>query len=325
MHTDTILVIGESLIDIVRRPGCPPQFFPGGSPLNVAIGLGRLGNHPRLATWFADDEYGRLIKDHCAQSGVGISTGSDGAARTSTADASIDDQGHATYVFDIDWRMPPVEDDTPVLVHTGSIGALVAPGGMDVLEFVESTQAFVTFDPNCRPSIMGDPDTVRPHVERYVAASGLVKVSDEDLMWLYPGITTEQEVKAQLRHWLDMGPDAVVLTRGGKGALALMQTCTSADGQSAVNHESTWGNDSDGLYAEVSVPADTSHGLQDTVGAGDSFMAGLIHGIVTRGHPGDALLHNPDTLRAILTESAAISGITVSRAGANPPWLSELQ
>lgn len=295
-----VLVIGESLIDIVRRPGCGPQRFPGGSPLNVAVGLGRLGRHPRLATWFGPDESGRLIADHCAESDVSLLPGSDQAPRTSTADATIDAQGHARYVFDIDWRMPPIHDADAVLVHTGSIGALVEPGATQVLELVESARAFVTFDPNCRPSVMGDPATVVAKVERYVAACDLVKVSDEDLAWLYPE-TIDQGPENQLRRWLDMGPRAVVLTQGSGGALALTRS------------------------AESHVPADTSHGLVDTVGAGDSFMAGLIHGILSWGPPADEVFTDPGILRAILAQAATISGITVSRAGANPPWLTEMR
>jgi len=296
-----ILVIGESLIDIVRRPGHEPVYYPGGSPLNVAVGLGRLGHRPQLATWFGADDLGQLIAAHCAESNVDLTPGSDQARRTSTADAHINADGHADYVFDIDWQMPPITDCHPVLVHTGSIGALVEPGATQVLDFVESSGAFVTFDPNCRPSIMGDADTVRTKVERYVAASDLVKISDEDLAWLYPEIQTELEALDQLRHWLGTGPLVVVLTQGSRGAMALTEA------------------------TEVHIPADTSFGLVDTVGAGDSFMAGLIHGLLSQGHPSDGYLTEQEIVTQILTQSARISGITVSRAGANPPWSFEIQ
>ena len=296
-----VLVIGESLIDIVRSRREETQFFPGGSPLNVAVGLGRLRRRPRLATWFAPDEMGELIAAHCEESHVSLIEGSDEAPRTSTAEATIDDNGHAYYVFDIDWRMPPIHDPDAMLIHTGSIGALVEPGASQVLEMVEATHAFVTFDPNCRPSIMGDPDSVRAKVERYVAASDLVKVSDEDLTWLYPGIAGDRDIVDKLEQWLGMGPRAVVLTQGDKGAVALTQSGT------------------------VRVPADTSRTLVDTVGAGDAFMAGLINGILSWGPPQNEAFTHLDVLREILAESALISAVTVSRAGANPPWFSEIE
>ena len=292
-----ILLIGEALIDIVRRPSQEPQFCPGGSPMNVAIGLGRLGHHPTLATWFGKDEFGRTIADHCQASGVSILEGSDAAPRTPTADARLDEAGHATYVFDIDLQMPAIPDDLhPMLVHTGSIGALVPPMATDVLAYVEASEAFVTFDPNCRPSIMGAPDEVRSLVERYVQAANLVKVSDEDLEWLYPQMS---DLEDQARRWLDLGPKIVVVTMGSRGAVAVAKD---------------WA---------ITIPADTSPGLADTVGAGDSFMTGLIHGVLKHERPSD-LAETPQIFESILTQAAIMSGITVSRAGANPPWLAEL-
>jgi len=296
-----ILVIGESLIDIVRRRTEETQYFPGGSPLNVAVGLGRLGRRPRLATWFGPDELGELIAAHCEESHVTLTPGCDKAPRTSTAEATIDDEGHACYVFDIDWQMPPIDNTDAVLVHTGSIGALVEPGASQVLETIEATHAFVTFDPNCRPGIMGDPAALRATVERYVAISGLVKVSDEDLTWLYPEIADDRGMVDKLEQWLGMGPRAVVLTQGSKGAMALTRSGTAR------------------------VPADTSRTLVDTVGAGDAFMAGLIDGVLSWGSPQNGTFANPDALTEILAESTLISAATVARAGANPPWLSEIE
>ncbi|MDR0489205.1 MAG: PfkB family carbohydrate kinase [Propionibacteriaceae bacterium] len=303
MYPD-ILLIGEALIDIVRRAGAKPEYHPGGSPLNVAVGLGRLGHRPILATWFARDELGRSIEKHCADSQVRILPGSDQALRTPTADAIVDEDGHADYVFDIDLQVPPLPMDFHGLVHTGSIGALIQPVATEVLSYIENIRsAFITFDPNCRPSIMGDVNNLRPLVEGYVEASNLVKVSDEDLQWLYRGRgTTEADLEELAKAWVGYGPTVVIVTMGAGGALGVTQDFT------------------------VRVTADTSHGLVDTVGAGDSFMAGLIHEIITGGYTEDqsGLGVDPHVLTTILTRAAAMSGITVSRAGANPPWLSEL-
>ncbi|MDR0285715.1 MAG: PfkB family carbohydrate kinase [Propionibacteriaceae bacterium] len=304
--TADILIIGETLIDIVRRPGAAPTGFPGGSPLNVAIGLGRLGQHPLLACWYGRDDHGAMIEAHCATSGVDILPGSDQAIRTPTADALLDAAGHATYTFDIDSRLPELPADlAPRLIHVGSISAVTDPGGATALAYVEAHRgrAYITYDPNCRPSIMGEADAVRGRVERYVAAANLVKVSDEDLAWLYPGATTADGLADQARRWLAFGPDVVVVTRGAAGA-----TAYTAGGT-------------------VDVPADTAHGLVDTVGAGDSFMAGLIFGLMNRRYtrPGSRIGTDLDEVRAIVAQAAAISGITVSRAGANPPWADELR
>jgi len=302
-----ILLVGESLIDVVRRPGLAPQAHPGGSPLNVGIGLGRLGYAPLLATWYGRDDYGAMIAAHCAESGVTILPGCDRAPFTTIAEAVIDDAGDASYTFTLDWQMPPLPVALdPWIIHTGSLGALLPPGGLDVLAYVEGRagRTLITFDPNCRPSIMGPADDVRPAMERYVAASNLVKVSDADLGWLYPGTTGADALIERAREWARLGPGVVVLTMGEHGAVGVTRDDT------------------------VRIPADTSRGLVDTVGAGDSFMSAVIHGLATRGYTApDAdrtLAGSLDDLHSILTGAAAIAGITVSRAGANPPWLADL-
>ncbi len=303
-----ILVIGEALIDVVRRPGEPVQRFPGGSPLNVAVSLGRLGHEPLFATWFAADEGGEAITAHLAASHVHLLPGSDQGRRTTTAEALIDAEGHATYCFDADSRMVGVPGDlTPAVVHTGSLGAILDPGFDTVVDWVEAVhgRALVTFDPNCRPSVMGEAAQVRAKVERYAAVADVIKISDEDLAWLYPGLDDDAAMLEQARRWLAAGVSVVVITLGALGSIT-------------VTHDSS----------PLRVPADTTHGLIDTVGAGDSFMAGIIHGLVTHGLADPAMPSTLGTDQAawtrILTQAAAIAGLTVSRAGANPPWLAEL-
>ncbi|MCL2735700.1 MAG: carbohydrate kinase [Propionibacteriaceae bacterium] len=300
-----ILLIGEALIDVVCRPGQAPQRIPGGSPLNVAVGLGRLGHAPMLATWLGSDADGQAIRAQCASSGVSILPGCDHAMYTSTAEATIDAAGHASYVFFLDCQMPPIRLETPPgVIHTGSLGALVDPGAEVVLDYVEAHRhhSFITFDPNVRPMIMDPPKRLLERVGRYVAASDVVKVSDEDLAWLYPGTKSRRHLIARAREWLAMGPDVVVVTRGAQGALV-----ATASG-------------------DLTVPADTTRALRDTIGAGDSFMAGLIHGLVTHGYAtgGRRPSENWTDLRSILAQASIIAGITVSRVGADPPWLAEL-
>ena len=297
------LVVGESLIDVVRRRDGSVDEHPGGSPMNVAIGLGRLGRQVELLTWFGQDTRGAALREHLAESAVRVVEGSDGAASTSVAIATLDATGAATYTFELDWQVPPRGEllDDVVVVHSSTIGAALAPGGEAVLDLLSRARssATVTYDPNVRPALLGD--GARALVERLVELADVVKVSDEDLAWCEPGSTPG----AVAARWASRGPGLVVVTNGAEGVLAT----TSA-----------------GLT--VTVPS-RHVVVADTVGAGDSFMSGLIDGLWTAGLLGadrrEALGRiDESTLIAILERCAEIAGITVSRAGANPPWAREL-
>ena len=303
----TALVIGEALVDVVIHPGAEPVDIPGGSPANVALGLARLGRDAELDCWIADDERGRAIRSHLVADGVRITPGSDGAERTSTAQATIGEDRAATYVFDLDWNPPyPAPAEPPILVHTGSI---LEPGARTVEQVLRDFRASATvcYDPNARPQLMGSPEKAREIVERLVALSDLVKCSDEDVAWFY-GIDEDDDAALEgvLRGWLEMGPAIVVVTRGKRGALALT---------------------SSGLRLEV--PADPSVIVADTVAAGDSFMGGLEDGLWSEGLVG---AQQREALRAIdaaalervVRHASRIADITVSRAGANPPTRAEL-
>lgn len=302
------LVVGEALVDVVERPDGTSSEHPGGSPMNVAIGLGRLGRDVDLLTWFGRDERGASIEAHLAASGVRVAPGSDGAASTSVATAVLDETGAARYVFDLEWRVPAqaapdADAPAPLVVHTGSIGAVLEPGGPDVARLLAAHRATstLTYDPNARPSLMLPPDRTVPLVEALVALADVVKVSDEDLLWLDP----EADVVDHARRWLALGPAAVVVTRGGEGAIAV----TAA-----------------GDTVEIVAPRVT---VADTVGAGDSFMGGLIDGLWTAGLLGAdrrAALRaaGPEVWTAVLERCTRIAAITVSRPGANPPTSAEL-
>ena len=193
------------------------------------------------------------MRSHLEASGVRLAPGADGAARTSTAQATIGEDRAATYVFDLDWNPPhPTLPDgqAPLLVHTGSIAAILAPGAATVEQVLRETRATSTiaYDPNARPQLMGEPEDAREVVERLVGLSDLVKCSDEDIAWLYG---EGADLETVLRSWLEKGAAVVVVTRGKQGALAL-----SASG------------------VRLEVPADPSVVVADTVGAGDSFMGG---------------------------------------------------
>ncbi|QTE28849.1 carbohydrate kinase family protein [Pengzhenrongella sicca] len=299
------LVVGEALVDVVRRLDGTVDEHPGGSPANVAIGLGRLGRGVELLTWFGPDAHGDLVRAHLESSAVHLVAGSDTAASTPVAIATLDATGAATYTFDLDWQVP-ADVELPadaVVVHSSTIGAALAPGGAAVLAILAAARdrSTVTYDPNIRPALLGSAESARPLVERLVALADVVKASDEDLAWLEPGVPAA-DVAAR---WALGGPALVVVTRGAAGVLAV----TSA-----------------GLRLEVPAVAVT---VADTVGAGDSFMSGLIDGLWTAdllGADRRRALAEIDaaTLTAILERSARIAGITVSRPGANPPWAAEL-
>lgn len=297
------LVVGESLIDVVCRLDGTVDEHPGGSPMNVAIGLGRLGREVDLLTWFGADARGTALRNHIAESAVHVVDGSDGAAATSVAIATLDATGAATYTFDLDWQVPATDGllDDVVVVHSSTIGAALAPGGAAVLDLLSRARvsATVTYDPNVRPALLGD--GAHELIERLVTLADVVKVSDEDLTWFEP----TGDPGAIATDWASRGPGLVVVTRGSQGVLAV----TSA-----------------GLVVEVPSRRVT---VADTVGAGDSFMSGLIDGLWTAGLLGadrrDAIGRVDEaTLVGILERCAEIAGITVSRAGANPPWAAEL-
>jgi fructokinase len=307
---DDVLVVGEALVDIVRQLDGSVAEHPGGSPANVALGLGRLDRAVSLLTRFGADARGRAIRDRLEASGVGIVPASQTEPPTSTATATLDAQGVARYVFDIDWRLPTGltleslgDGDLPArALHTGSIAAFLPPGGDHVLALVEaaSGRMTVTYDPNARPALMGEAAAALDRVERIVRASDLVKVSDEDVEWLTDG----QDPTTVLERWLALGPAVVVLTRGSAGALAL---CRAG-------------------RADVSpVPI----AVADTVGAGDSFMSGLLDFLADAdllgGERRRALnaIELPQ-LTAMLEHAVRISAITCQRAGADPPTRADL-
>jgi fructokinase len=303
-----ITVIGESLVDIISDPRRPQDVraHPGGSPLNVAVGAARLGLATNLVTHYAADRYGLMIEGHLLANGVTVVRG--GSAPTSTATATLNPDGAATYAFDIGWDINGAS--LPALaavegsehVHTGSIAAVLAPGDQATLALVKAARrhATISYDPNCRPGISPDAAAARARAELFVAASDVVKASDEDLAWLYPDRTPEESAAA----WLELGPAIVALTRGAEGPVVV----------------------SSGARVEIPGEAIT---VADTVGAGDSFMAALICGLAqldALGAPARSRLRNitVDELRALAGYANRAAAVTCSRPGANPPTSAEL-
>ncbi len=230
-------------------------------------------------------------------SGAGIHASSWTDAATSTARALLRVDGSAEYDFDIEWELDAAAAEAAAgaasVVHSGSIALFLQPGGevaLATLERAREAGRVVTVDPNVRPALVGDDP--RPVAERAFAAATLVKLSDEDAEALYPGVPAEQVLETIAA----LGPQIVVMTRGGEGALAL------------------------GASGHVEV-APLRVDVADTIGAGDAFMASLITSLVDDAQ---LLTGDADALHRALRRAVVTAGITVSRPGANPPTRTEV-
>ena len=299
-----VTAIGEALIDIVVPVDGSSVEHVGGSPANVAIGLARLGHPTDLATHIGTDARGTRIAELLAAEQVDLAPGSTSATRTPTAQATLDAAGVATYEFDLEWELDPT---LPVPagshVHTGSIAATLQPGGTAVLAIVRAARqhSTVSYDPNARPTLMGSPEQARPVIETLIGLSDVVKASDEDIAWLYPG----EDIADVLRGWSALGPRVVAATRGGSDLLVL-------------------------VGGELHQRPAARVVVIDTVGAGDSFMSGFISGLLDAGLLGGTDARERlaeatwEDIAPAVERAMACAAITVSRAGANPPTRAEL-
>jgi len=305
--SDTVVVIGEALMDcVVGSSGKPLHEVPGGSPMNVAVGLGRLGHSAVLAARVGSDSRGEVIASHVKASGVALIEASSGLDYTSTATAHLAEDGSASYEFDLVWDLEPsMVPEAPYLhVHAGSIACTLQPGASAVREIVQRSRAAgasISYDPNVRPHIMGSAREVLPQIEALIALSDLVKASDEDAAWLYPGLSLD-EVAGR---WQELGATLVVITQGAEGATAW----SAGRALSFPTHATT---------------------VVDTIGAGDTVMAGLIAALATRsllgatGAKGWENLSEND-LAEVVTFALRAAAITVSRAGADLPTLADMK
>lgn len=302
--TARFLTVGEALTDIVVETDGTRTEHPGGSPLNVAIALGRLGHESLLLTRIGEDARGAEIAAHLERSRVELVPGSVGPEPTSTAEAVLDATGAAAYAFDLSWDPHPAQEPAGFrALHTSSIAAVLEPGARLIRELVARARATATisYDPNARPSLMGDAARSRALIEEMIAQADVVKASDEDVEWLYGS----EDVEDVVASWRELGPSLTVLTRGGSGSVGF-----AAGGRVQVAPQ------------KVSVV--------DTVGAGDTFSAGILDALAHRDLLGadrrEQLRALPaDDLAAILRRASALAAVTVSRAGANPPWAHELR
>ncbi|SFN43799.1 fructokinase [Roseovarius lutimaris] len=307
-----ILCCGEALIDMIPAPtktgldGFVPHC--GGAVFNTAIALGRLGVQTGMLTGVSNDMFGQQLTDALKASHVGISHVITTDRPTTLAFVRLLN-GHATYDFydenSAGRMLKP--DDMPVLpaevsaLYFGGISLACEPGADAYASLLEreSDGRAVMLDPNIRPSFIRDIDRYRSRLERMLTLTDIVKVSDEDLNWILPvPLSLLEKVEAIL----NKGPSLVILTRGGEGATGFLSNGT-----------------------EVQVPAVQAQ-ICDTVGAGDTFNAGVLAKLSELGQLRKSGLNHlsEDIVREVLSHGARVAAITVSRVGANPPWAGEL-
>jgi fructokinase len=299
----SVLVAGESLVDVVVGPdGDVLEVTPGGAPLNVAVGLARLGVATYLLTTYGDDEHGGLVARHVQESGVRLHPGSRTSAPTSVARALLDARRQATYEFELTWD-PPAAELPPDCgaVHVGSLGTLVEPGAAQVAALAARARAaglVVSYDPNVRPAMLTGVADPWADVRRHAAAAAVVKLSDEDAEHLQPGRPLDEVVDELLA---GEATRLVVVTRGEQG----LRLATDR--------------------SRLDVPAPAVD-VVDTVGAGDACMSGLLAALHDRDLLDVRTLDGlrRDDLEQVGATAAEVAAVTCSRRGANPPWRREL-
>lgn len=307
-----ILCCGEALIDMIPEPtvGGAEGFVPhvGGAVFNTAIGLGRLGVPVGLLSGVSEDQFGDRLVARLTESQVDTSPLVRSGRPTTMAFVKLEN-GHATYSFydeNTAGRMIALKDVAPVssaveALFFGGISLAVEPCAdtyADVLSREGATRA-VMMDPNIRPGFIRDEAAYRARLAKMFAAADVVKVSDEDLAWLIPEAADLAARAAQL---LTQGPAFVIVTRGGEGADGYLRS------------------------GEVVRVAAQKAEVVDTVGAGDTFNAGVLAKLSDLGLLTKARVRNLSASEAevALAFGAKVAAVTVSRAGANPPWRDEV-
>jgi fructokinase len=299
--SDQVWVVGEVLIDLI--PDADQDLaVVGGGPANTAKALAKLGVKTYFIDGISNDEYGQIAKSELLSANVLLDYAQYSNKPTCTAKVTLSKSGGATYEFVIEgtatfdfsasW-LPDPQSLKPSLLHIGTLATVIEPGASVLFEWVQSVAniAPIVFDPNIRPAVLGDRDEYVKKVEEWVAIASAVKVSDEDLNWLYPG----EAINEIANKWLEVGVELVVVTLGDKGITAFREN------------------------EQISVDA-VKVVVADTVGAGDTVGAVLVEAIVKNGL--DKL--TGEVLKSMLNRATKAAAITVSRTGANPPSKEEI-
>ncbi|MEU2584365.1 carbohydrate kinase [Streptomyces avermitilis] len=311
MSPRQITVLGECVADAFTEPANASnelalRVLPGGGPANTAVALARLGTPARFLARLSGDVFGRLFRAHLAESGVDLSYAVAAAEPSTLAVAELDATGQAVFSFHAqntaDWQWAPgelagVDLSETACVHTGSLALVREPGGAVVEEFLATAapRATISIDPNVRPLLVR-PEVYRARLAHWCGLADILRLSEDDLALLLPGTPPEQACDI----WHAAGVRLVVITLGADGALA------SLDGE------------------RLRVPAVATR-VVDTVGAGDSFTAGLLHHLGARGLLGGRLADlGLDDVAGACRFGARVAALTCSVAGPNPPWQNRL-
>ncbi|MFI2409468.1 carbohydrate kinase [Streptomyces sp. NPDC018947] len=299
-----IVVAGEALIDLVPQgTGALAALRPalGGGPYNTAVALGRLGSPTAFCSRVSYDAFGEALLDRLRETGVDVSPVQRGPEPTTLAVATVGAGGSAAYTFYVEgtadrlFTAPSALPSGTRAVSFGTCSLVLEPGASAYEALLRETAArgvFTVLDPNIRAGLIPDPDAYRARFTSWLPSVSLLKVSVEDAAWL----------GGAPREWLAAGPAAVVVTRGGEGL-----TVFTRDG------------------GEYAVPGERVE-VVDTIGAGDTVNAALLHGLAAR----DALSERavaalgPDCWAELLGFAARAAAVTCSRAGAEPPYAHEV-
>ena len=274
---------------------------PGGSPMNVAVGLGRLGHNVLLQTDIGEDEHGRLITEHVTASGVQLAAGSHTDARTSSATVVLDESGDAKYEFQLKCDLQNMASTEAELFHSGSIAAFQGPSAARIHEAFQTSPAgqILSFDPNLRPELVENRADAVKQIEKLAGLADIVKLSDEDALWLYPGWDTNRI----LEHFLARGASLAVITFGARGA---------EDADRAQRSHGSLGLGSHRRYRRRKE-------MPSCPGLLHSILESSLAQSLRDGTELDSL-----EIEKVMKIASVCAGITVSRAGANPPTLEEL-
>lgn len=305
-----IVVTGEALIDMnPAELGSQTAYLPhpGGSPYNVAIGLGRLGRDVWFLGRLSTDGFGQRLRSHLQASQVNLEYVAEGPELTTLAIVTLSPSREPIFSFycentaDRLLRPQHLPQHLPegALLHFGSISMLLEPTASTIEGLVEreAGRRLITLDPNVRPFLIPDKTAYLQRLRGWLALSDLVKVSQADLEWLYPG----RPLEAIAAEWRSYGPEMIIITRGGEGAMAL-------SGQG---------------FCQTTAPRVE---VADTVGAGDAFMGGMLawldqHQVRQRAHLASL---SSEQIVATLAFAARVAALTCTRSGANPPWREEV-
>jgi fructokinase len=296
-----VWVCGEVLIDLIPD-GTERKAVVGGGPANTAKALSKLGITTQFIDGLSTDKYGQMALSELEKDGVLLDFVKFSDKPTCLAIVSLNSKGGATYEFVIDdtatfdfshsW-LPDAADKKPLLLHIGTLVTAIEPAASVLFEWAKKVAkvAPIVFDPNIRPAVMSDRSEYVKQVERWISISNAVKVSDDDIYWLYPG----EDLDKVTKRWLEMGPELIVVTFGDKGLAGYREKSKiSVDAKKVV--------------------------VADTVGAGDTVGAILVEAIIEDGL---ANLTN-ERLSLMLDRAARAAAITVSRSGALPPGRDEI-